>query len=88
MTRNDLRWEHEGVVVANEFAAVRVRLDTTANGPRLRVEDLDGGATTFLEPLELASFCLATDEDRQRWLAVGAYQSPAEASPAATPDPE
>lgn len=74
MTVHDRQWEAEGVVVANEFAAVRVRLDTTANGPRLRVEDLDGDAVTYLEPLELASFCLATDADRRRWLAVGAYQ--------------
>ncbi|WP_114591294.1 hypothetical protein [Euzebya pacifica] len=76
MTRNATEWESQGVVVASEFAAVRVRLDTTANGPRLRVEDLDGDAVTYLEALELASLCLASDSDRRRWLAVGAYQDP------------
>lgn len=78
MTAHARHWKSEGVVVASEFAAVRVRLDTTANGPRLCVEDLDGDAVTYLEPLELASFCLATDADRRRWLAVGPYQTPSD----------
>lgn len=88
MTTNDPRWEHDGVVVASEFAAVRVRLDTSANGPRLRVEDLDGDAVVYLEPLELASFCLATDADRRRWLAVGAYHEPPEHMPGGMSDPD
>ncbi len=60
--------------LASEFAAVSVSIDLTANGPRLLVRDLVSDATAYLEPLELASFCLATSEDRAAWLEVGAYR--------------
>lgn len=58
----------------NEFAAVRVSLDTAGNGPRLLVEDLESDETIFLSPLELASLCLATPDDREDWLRVGSYR--------------
>jgi hypothetical protein len=64
----------DAVVLTNEFASVRVSLDASANGPRLLVEDLETGARIFLDPLELASFCLATDADRTGWLRVGHYR--------------
>lgn len=64
----------ELATLANEFAAVRVSLDTTGNGPRLLVEDLETGDDIFLSPLELACLCLATPEDRLQWLRVGAYR--------------
>jgi hypothetical protein len=60
--------------LANEFAAVRVSLDRTGNGPRLLVEDVESGGSVWLTPLELASFCLATDRDRADWLRVGDYR--------------
>ena len=60
--------------LVNEFAAVRVSLDVSGNGPRLLVENLDGGDQVFLCPLELASFTLATPEDREDWLRVGNYR--------------
>ena len=60
--------------LVNEFAAVRVSLDVNGNGPRLLVEDLEGGEQVFLCPLELASFTLATPEDREEWLRVGNYR--------------
>ena len=60
--------------LVNEFAAVRVSLDVSGNGPRLLVENLDGGEQVFLCPLELASFTLATPEDREEWLRVGTYR--------------
>ena len=60
--------------LVNEFAAVRVSLDVSGNGPRLLVENLDGGEQVFLCPLELASFTLATPEDREDWLRVGNYR--------------
>jgi hypothetical protein len=60
--------------LANEFAVVRIALDTAGNGHRLLIEDLESGARTFLSPLELASLCLATDQDRADWLRVGAYR--------------
>lgn len=37
----------------SEFAHVRVEVDTTANGPRLMIQDIKTGATTYLDPLEL-----------------------------------
>lgn len=60
--------------LANEFAAVRLSLDVSGNGPRLLVEDLESGEHVFLCPLELASFTEATPEDREDWLRVGNYR--------------
>jgi hypothetical protein len=60
--------------LVNEFAAVRVSLDLNGNGPRLLIEDLEGNEHIFLCPLELASFTLATPEDREDWLRVGNYR--------------
>ena len=40
-------------IVANGFAEVAVGLDTTANGPRLRLEDLRTGRVRYLSPLDL-----------------------------------
>ncbi len=40
-------------VVDSEFAAVSVEVDTTANGPRLRLEDRRTGRVRFLDALEL-----------------------------------
>ena len=57
--------------LVNEFAAVRLSLDVSGNGPRLLVEDLEGGEQVFLCPLELASFTLATPEDREEWVQGG-----------------
>jgi hypothetical protein len=64
----------DGVVLASEFARVRVSVDTRANGPRLLVEDLESGESVFLDPLDLASFCHAGEEDRLAWLRVGPYR--------------
>jgi hypothetical protein len=61
--------------LVNEFAAVRVSLDVNGNGPRLLVENMEGGERVFLCPLELASFTLATPEDREEWLRVGNYRA-------------
>jgi hypothetical protein len=61
--------------LVNEFAAVRLSLDVSANGPRLLVEDLESGEQVFLCPLELSSFTLATPGDRDEWLRVGNYRA-------------
>jgi hypothetical protein len=61
--------------LVNEFACVRVSLDTGGHSPRLLVEDLETGVRILISPIELASLCLATPEDRLGWLAVGAYRS-------------
>ena len=64
----------ELAILINEFAAVRLWLDRSGNGPRLLVEDLETGGETFLDPIELSSFTLATAEDREDWLKVGDYR--------------
>ncbi|MDX6433210.1 MAG: hypothetical protein QOE54_5576 [Streptosporangiaceae bacterium] len=60
--------------LCNEFASVRISLDERGNGPRLLVQDLENGMRIWLSPLELASLCLATPEDRVDWLRVGHYR--------------
>lgn len=60
--------------LANEFAVVHLSLDESGNGPRLLVEDAESGDHIFLSPLELASLCLATSQDRTDWLRVGNYR--------------
>ena len=39
----------------NEFAHVRVEVETAGNGPRLKIEDVKTGVSTYLDPLELES---------------------------------
>jgi hypothetical protein len=66
----------EGVIVlTSEFASVQVSLDSDANGPRLLVRDIESGDQIYLDPLELASFCHATEDDRAGWLRVGPYRN-------------
>ena len=60
--------------LVSEFASVRLSVDRSANGPRLRIVDTETGDSAYLDPLELASLCRATDEDRIGWLAVGEYR--------------
>jgi hypothetical protein len=50
-------------------------MDGDANGPRLLVRDLESGDQIYLDPLELASFCHATEDDRAGWLRVGPYRN-------------
>jgi hypothetical protein len=47
--------------VASEFAAVSVVVDTTANGPRLRLEDVRSGRVRFLDALELETIVWLPD---------------------------
>ena len=53
---------HEGVILESEFAKVRVVPDTSANGPRLRIEDLRSGVVGYLDPLELETLAWATKD--------------------------
>ena len=64
----------ELAILINEFAAVRLWLDRSGNGPRLMVEDMETGDECYLDPLELSSFTLATATDREAWLRVGNYR--------------
>jgi hypothetical protein len=63
-----------GLILSNEFGSVRLSIDRRGHSPRLAVEDLTTGNSVLLEPLEMASFCAADDEDRDRWLMVGEYR--------------
>jgi hypothetical protein len=61
--------------LTSEFASVQVSVDSDGNGPRLLVRDLESGDQVYLDPLELASFCRATEDDRAGWLRVGPYRN-------------
>jgi hypothetical protein len=62
-------------VVGSEFAEVSVRFDTTANAPRLRLEDLHSGRVRYLDALELETIIWLPEErltglldpSRSRW---------------------
>ncbi|MGD9701279.1 MAG: hypothetical protein AB7Q42_12335 [Acidimicrobiia bacterium] len=57
----------------SEFGWVRVSLDTSGLGPRLKVEDLESDDVVLLDAIELASMCHATEEQRKEWLRTGPY---------------
>ena len=63
-------------VIANEFAAVRVEVARRGRGVRLVVSDMESGATVSLDPLDLRSFCLASEDEQVAWLRSGAYREP------------
>jgi hypothetical protein len=48
-------------VVDSEFADVSVEVDTTANAPRLRLEDRRTGRVRFLDALELETIVWLPD---------------------------
>jgi hypothetical protein len=52
----------EAGIVASEFAQVSVGLDQTANGTRLRLEDLRTGRVRYLDALELETIVWLRDE--------------------------
>jgi hypothetical protein len=66
----------ESAVIANEFAAVRVLVARRGRGVRLVVQDLESGASVSLDPLDLRSFCLASEDEQIAWLRSGAYREP------------
>jgi hypothetical protein len=70
----------ESAVIANEFAAVRVevvRRGRGGHGIRLVLLDLESGATISLDPLDLCTFCLASEDEQVAWLRSGVYRDPA-----------
>jgi hypothetical protein len=50
-------------VLANEFAHVRLTIDTSGNDPRLRIEDLSSGVAVALDAFILAALTTATPEE-------------------------
>ncbi len=57
----DLRRE-EGIVIANEFALVKVSKVHTPNGERLEIESPRRGRLIRLDPLELEAIACHDDE--------------------------
>lgn len=58
----------DDAVVASEFADVAVRVDDTANGPRLRLEDRRTGRVRYLDALELETIVWLRDDYLTRLL--------------------
>jgi hypothetical protein len=67
----------ESAVIANEFAAVRVLVVPGGRGVRPVVQDLESGASVSLDPLDLRSFCVASEDEQIAWLRSGPYREPA-----------
>jgi hypothetical protein len=51
------------VQLKSEFAVVRVSLDNSGNGPRLRICDEQSGSEILLDPLELSVFSTCVHAD-------------------------
>lgn len=52
-----------GVVLRSEFSVVRVAVDRSANGDRLRLEDVRSGRVFWLDPLEIERLTTISHED-------------------------
>lgn len=64
--------------VDTEFASVRIELDGSANGPRIRVWDRRSGANRYLDPLVIEGLAWAADDElialvdpSKRWVLEG-----------------
>jgi hypothetical protein len=77
----------EAAVIANEFASVRVEVVRGGRGVRLVLHDLESGACVSLDPLDLRSFCLASQDEQIAWLRSGVYRDPADQPRSGTPLP-
>jgi len=72
--------ELESAVIANELASVRVQVVRRGRGDhgiRLVVLDLESDASVSLDPLDLRTFCLASEDEQAGWLRSGVYREPA-----------
>ncbi|MFN2459595.1 MAG: hypothetical protein ABR591_02710 [Candidatus Velthaea sp.] len=56
------------MILRNEFAAVEVLVDESANGPTLLVRDLEHGTEIRLDVLELESLTRLSHEDLAPWV--------------------
>jgi len=63
----------ESTLIANEFAAVDVSVVRHGRGTRLRLRDVESGASVMLDPLDLRSFCLSSEEEQRAWLRTQTY---------------
>jgi hypothetical protein len=58
MPEQDVQW-----LLKNEYASVKVTVDTEGKGTRLKVEDVSSGSVIYLDPIELQALAWATKED-------------------------
>jgi hypothetical protein len=65
--------------LSNEFAAVRVMIDRSGNGPRLEITDMGSGISACLDPLELRSLALVRHADLAPILEPRAHEDAAKA---------
>ncbi|HEY2832953.1 MAG TPA: hypothetical protein VGJ14_11060 [Sporichthyaceae bacterium] len=49
-------------IVDSEFACVRLSIDRSGNGPRLRIEDMSSDRVGYVDALILEALCWASDE--------------------------
>lgn len=61
------RWDGEWII-ANEFAQVRLTIDTNGNDPRLCIEDLATERRIYLDAFGLAGLTTATLEELARYM--------------------
>lgn len=62
------------VTVRNEFASVSVRLDTSGNGARLRIEDLDSERVIYLDALQLENLVWLPQEKLEEYMDPSAHR--------------
>lgn len=55
-------------IIANEFAQVRLTVDTNGNDPRLCIEDLASERRIYLDAFGLAGLTTATPEELARYM--------------------
>ena len=58
MPDDDTQW-----LLKNEYASVKVTVDTEGKGTRLKVEDVSSGSVIYLDPIELQALAWATKDD-------------------------
>ncbi|WP_158808653.1 hypothetical protein [Beijerinckia sp. L45] len=55
-------------IVSNEFATVRLSIDTSGNDPRLRIEDLSTDLSVALDAFMLAGLTTATETQLSEYM--------------------
>lgn len=56
------------ITVTNEFAAVSVGLDTSGNGDRLWIKDLDSERVVYLDALQLENLVWLPEEKLEEYM--------------------
>jgi hypothetical protein len=62
------------IEVVSEFAKVRISRDYGSNGDRVAIEDVRGGRTAYLDPLELEALAWSSHADLSDLLDPGRHR--------------